>query len=147
MRAYRHGIPIASIVLASAPLWAHHAAAADYDLTKLTVLQGIVSRVEWINPHAQLHLDVKDSNGKVIPWQIEGASMNAYAVRNFPKELVTAGIEISAYPAKNGDKMADGATITFKDGRRVFFGGSAPVDGLDEEGRPCIVRRNTACRH
>ncbi len=134
--------------LASASVWAHHAAAADYDVARLIVLQGTVSKVEWINPHAQLHLDVKDSNGTVISWRIEGASMNPYAVRNFPKELVTAGIEISitAYPAKNGEKIADGATITFRDGKRAFFGGSAPVDGLDENGRPCIVRRNTTCR-
>ena len=148
MRALRLETLVAAILLASAPLRAHHAAAADYDVAKLIVLRGTVSKVEWINPHAQLHLDVKDSNGNVIPWRIEGASMNAYAVRNFPKESVAAGIEISitVYPAKSGASVADGATITFKDGKRIFFGGSAPADGLDEAGKPCIVRRNTGCR-
>jgi hypothetical protein len=96
--------------------------------------------VEWINPHAWLHLDVKDSDGKITAWRIEGASPEALAIRKFPKESVTAGIEISitAYPARSGENLADGATITFKDGKRIFFGGSAPVDGLDNDGKPCI---------
>jgi hypothetical protein len=53
---------------------------------------------------------------------------------------------MTAYPAKNGESMADGATITFRDGTRLFYGGSAPVDGLDKEGKPCIFGRNPECR-
>jgi hypothetical protein len=145
---------LSGLVLASAPGWAHHASAADFDVTKLMVLQGSVKEVEWINPHAWLHLDVKDSDGKIAVWRIEGGSPEALALRKFPKESVTSGIEISitVYPARSGENLADGATITFKDGKRIFFGGSAPVDGLDKDGRPCILRASTqgtalACRN
>jgi len=66
------------------------------------------------------------------------------ALRNFPKDSLVVGMEISmtVYPAKNGETLADGGTITFPDGKRLFFGGSAPVDGLDKDGKPCIIRRS-----
>jgi hypothetical protein len=132
---------LAALVLVSAPSWAHHSTAADFDVTKLIILQGTVREVEWINPHAWLHLDVKDPDSKITVWRIEGGSPEAMAIRKFPKESVTAGIEISitVYPARSGGNLADGATITFKDGKRIFFGGSAPVDGLDKDGKPCIL--------
>jgi|SRR5579862_5823899 len=135
---------MAALLLASALGWAHHASATDFDLTKLMVLQGTVQEVEWINPHAWLHLDVKGSGGKITIWRIEGGSPEALALRKFPKESVTAGIEISitVYPARSGENLADGATITFKDGKKIFFGGSAPVDGLDKDGRPCVVGKS-----
>ena len=133
---------MASLVLATAPVWAHHSSGADFDLGKLMVLQGTVRKVEWINPHAWLYLDVKDAGGKVTVWRIEGGSPEALAIRKFPKESVTAGVEISitVYPARSGENMAEGATITFKEGKRIFFGGSAPVDGIDKDGKPCIFR-------
>ena len=138
-------VKLAGLLLASAPGWAHHATAADCDVTKLIVLQGTVKEVEWIDPHAWLHLDVKDSSEKITVWRIEGGSPEALAIRKFPKESVTAGIEISitVYPARSGEDLADGATITFKDGKRIFFGGSAPVHSLDKDGKPCIVRKST----
>lgn len=130
---------LAGLILAGVPLWAHHASAAEFEVDKLIVLQGRVSKVEWINPHAWLHLEVKGADGKIVVWRIEGKSPSALASVNFPKDAVKAGMEISmtAYPARNGDSVADGGTITFGDGKRLFFGGSAPVDGLDEQGRPC----------
>lgn len=139
----------ALVVLACAPVRAHHAAAAEFDVKKLIVLQGAIKKVDWINPHAWLYLDVKDADGNITTWRIEGASVSIYEQRNFPKQSLTAGLEISitAYPAKNGDNAADGATITFKDGKRIFFGGSAPVDGLDPDGKPCIRNiKNPSCR-
>jgi len=126
--------------LVRSPIEAHHFTSAEFDVTKLIVLKGTVKKIEWINPHAWLYLEVKDTTGKITTWRIEGASMHAYELRDFPKKLVTVGLELSitAYPAKNGEPMADGATITFKDGRRIFFGGSAPIDGRDDDGHPCI---------
>ena len=134
---------LAGFVLAAAPAWAHHATTAEFDVKRLIVLQGTIKKIEWINPHAWLYLDAKNSDGSITNWQIEGASMSAYAIRKFPKESVTAGMEISitAYPARNGGNMADGGTITLKNGTRMFFGGSAPVDGLDKDGRPCILHQ------
>ena len=136
------------IALTSSPVWAHHATAADFNVRSLIVLQGTVREVQWINPHAWLYLDVKDETGNITTWRIEGASMNAYAIRKFPRESILVGIEISitAYPAKNGADIADGATITLKNGTRIFFGGSAPIDGVDQYGRPCIVGRQVGCQ-
>jgi hypothetical protein len=127
---------------------AHHGTTAEFDVDKLILLQGTVQKVEWFNPHAWLHLDVKDADGKITTWRIEGGNPAQYADRKFPKESLPEGIEISitVYPARNGESMADGATITFKDGKRIFFGGSAPIDGLDAEGRPCKVLFNTPCQ-
>jgi Family of unknown function (DUF6152) len=140
---------VTGLLLATAPGSAHHGTAADFDTSKLIVLQGIVEQVEWTNPHAWLHLNVRGSDGNIIPWRIEGGSPEALVLRKFPKESVTAGIEISitVYPARSGDPLADGATITFKDGKRIFFGGSAPVDGLRNDGKPCILNRSDpGCR-
>lgn len=141
-------ITLASLAVVSASLEAHHATASDFDMTRLIVLQGTVADVEWINPHAWLHLNVKNSDGTIATWRIEGASQSAYASRKFPKESLTKGIEISitGYPAKNGESMADGGTITFKDGKRIFFGGSAPIDGLDEDGKPCRIGKQPGCQ-
>ena len=100
--------------------------------------------MEWINPHAWLHLLVTGPDGKSTAWRIEGASPEALAVSRFPKDSVAPGMEISisVYPARSGEGLADGGTITFPDGKRTFFRGSAPVDGLDNAGRPCIVRKS-----
>ena len=136
--------PLSLLLLASAPGSAHHGTAADFDITRLVVLHGTVTGVEWINPHAWLHLLVKGPDGNATAWRIEGGSPEALQSRKFPKEAMTPGIEIaiSVYPSRSGEKLADGATITLPDGKRFFFGGSAPVDGLDNDGRPCIVRRS-----
>jgi hypothetical protein len=137
------------LLLASVPSWAHHATATNFDVTKLTLLQGTVREVEWINPHAWLHLEVKDSAGKITVWRIEGASPGAMAFRNFSKDSLPVGLEISitVYPAKSGVNVADGGTITFADGKRFFFGGSAPVDGVDKDGKPCVhISGSQACR-
>lgn len=111
------------------------------------MLKGVIRKVEWINPHAWLHLDVRDAKGNVTTWQIEGASVSSYEVRKFPKETLAPGIQISitAYPAKNGENVADGATVTLPDGKRVFFGGSGPIDGLDVDGKPCLFGKDPAC--
>lgn len=139
---------ILGMALMSGAAWAHHAAAADFDVKSLILLQGTVRKIEWINPHAWLHLEVVGADGRKVIWRIEGASMNAYQGRQFPKESVKNGVKISitVYPAKDGSHTADGGTITFKSGKRVFFGGSAPVDGLDGNGRPCIFHVGTDCR-
>ncbi len=142
-------IGMAALALAAFPCWAHHASVQEFDLSKLILLRGTITKVEWINPHAWLHLEVKSADGTATVWQIEGASPNALVVNKFPKEAVTEGLQISitAYPARDGRNVADGATITFQDGRRLFFGGSAPKDGLDKDGNPCkYSASSTTCR-
>jgi len=120
----------------AAPLRAHHAFAAEFDSTQPITLRGSVTRVEWINPHTWIHLDVKDSSGKVVEWMIEGGTPNTLLRRGVDKNSLPAGTEIvvEGYRAKNGTNRANGRDLTLPNGRKLFLGSSgtgAPSDGKD----------------
>ena len=122
---------VAVLCLAAAlPIAAHHSFAAEFDITKPVKLQGTVVKMEWINPHAWIHIDVKGPDGKVESWAVEGGSPNIMLRRGFTKKSLETGTEVvvEGYRAKNGELMANGANITFKDGKRLFLGGSNPDD-------------------
>lgn len=116
--------------LFTAPLWAHHSFAAEFDIKQPVTLHGTVTEMEWVNPHAWIHVDVKDADGKVEHWMVEGGSPNILLRRGFTKQSLQPGTEIivEGYRAKNGETRANGANITFKDGRRLFLGSSSGVD-------------------
>jgi hypothetical protein len=118
------------------PVRAHHAFAAEFDSTQPITLRGSVTRVEWINPHTWIHLDVKDSSGKVFEWMIEGGTPNTPLRRGVDKNSLPAGTEIvvEGYRAKNGTNRANGRDLTLPNGRKLFLGSSgtgAPSDGKD----------------
>jgi hypothetical protein len=117
----------AFVFLAATPVWAHHAFAAEFDLNDPVTLRGTVTQMEWVNPHAWIHLDVKSPDGKVASWMVEGGSPNILLRRGFTKQSLVPGTEIvvEGFHAKNGENLANGANITFKDGRRLFLGSSA----------------------
>lgn len=137
MRRYLPALALGVIltVAATTTVVAHHAFAAEYDGNKPVTLRGAVVKMEWINPHAWLHLDVKNADGTVTRWMIEGAAPNALIRRGWNKNSLLPGVEITVdgYLAKDGSKMANGREMTLPDGRRLFAGSSgigAPYEKL-----------------
>jgi len=132
--ALRIVLGLAGLLLAAAPVVAHHAFAAEFDIKKPVKLQGAVTEMEWINPHAWIHVDVKTPDGKLVNWMVEGGSPNVMLRRGFTKNSLLPGTEIivEGYQAKSGENRANGANITFKDGKRLFLGGSNPDDPTRE---------------
>ena len=118
----------AGLALAAIPAWAHHAFAAEFDINKPVKIQGTVTRMEWINPHSWIHVEVKNPDGTMSGWMVEGGSPNIMLRRGFTKDSLVAGTEVivEGYMAKTGDFRANGSNITFKDGKRIFIGGSSP---------------------
>ena len=124
-------ITAAAILLAAVPVWAHHAFAAEFDASKPIKFRGTVTKMEWINPHAWIHIDVKGDDGKVTSWMIEAAAPNALLRRGWTKASLPAGTEIlvEGYQAKDGANRANGSIITFTDGRKLFVGSSGEGEG------------------
>ena len=123
-------------IAAAVPAAGHHAFAAEFDSTKPIKLRGIVARMEWINPHTWIHIDVKEADGTVVRWMIEGGTPNTLLRRGLTRDTLPQGTEIlvDGYRAKNGTRRANGRDLTFPDGRRLFMGSSgigAPQDGKD----------------
>jgi len=114
----------ATLLLAAAPVRAHHAFAAEFDAAKPVKVRGSVVKWEMTNPHSWIHIDVKGADGKVITWMIEGASPNNLYRLGLSKESLPVGTEIvvEGYQAKDGSSKAVGRNIVFADGRKFFLG-------------------------
>lgn len=115
---------------------AHHAFSAEFDAEKPVHLKGKVTKMEWINPHAWVHINVEKEDGTLEKWMVEGGTPNALLRRGFTKNSLMPGTEIvvEGYQAKDGALRANGRDLTLPDGRKLFLGSSgtgAPKDGSD----------------
>ena len=116
----------AILASSSAAVSAHHSFAAQYDANKPVTLKGIVSKVEWTNPHARFYVDVRDESGTVTNWNLELASPNVLGRNGWSRKSLNVGDEIvvEGSLAKDGSKMANARVVRLADGRRVFAGSS-----------------------
>ena len=124
------------VAAAAVPVVAHHSFAAEFDAKKPVKLRGTVKKMEWINPHSWIHIDVKNDDGTVTTWMVEGGAPNALIRRGWNRKSLPAGTEIlvEGFQAKDGQPRANGRDITFPDGKKLFVGSSgtgAPKDGRD----------------
>ena len=114
------------VTAAAVPVIAHHSFAAEFDAKRPVKLRGTVTKMEWINPHSWIHIDVKTADGKVEKWMVEGGAPNALLRRGWNKNSLLPGTEIlvEGFQAKDGATRANGRDITFPDGKKLFVGSS-----------------------
>lgn len=116
------------------PVRAHHSFAAEFDINRRLELKGTVVKMEWINPHSWLHIEVKGAGGRVEPWAVEFGAPNTLFRRGWKKDMVPTGVVVTVigFGAKDGSRRANAQDVILPDGKKLFAGSSgtgAPYEG------------------
>ena len=136
MRTMILGVVAVALLATAVPAVAHHAFSAEFDATKPVRLRGVITKMEWINPHSWMHVDVTNDDGSIDSWMVEAGPPGALVRRGWKKDSVQPGTEvlIEGYQALDGGLRANGRDVTLPDGTKLFAGSSgtgAPLDGSD----------------
>jgi len=118
------------LVLAALPVLAHHSFSAEFDAGKRVTLKGVVTKLEWMNPHIYVYLDVKEESGAVTNWACEGGPPNVLMRSGWTRNTLKEGdqVTIEGALAKDGSKRCNSRSVNLADGRRVFAGSSEDGD-------------------
>lgn len=130
-------LTIALLSLTNAlPVAAHHSFSAEFDGSKVVEFKGVVTAIEWANPHVYFHVDVRDDKGNVVNWGFETAGPGSLHRQGWSKDSLKVGdsVVIEGYLARDGAKLADARRVTLADGRRIF--GGTPGDGGPGDSKP-----------
>ena len=130
-------LAVAAIVATVAPMYAHHAFGAEFDPNRPVLLKGPVVKVEWINPHTWIHVEVTQEDGKKEVWMIEGGTPNSLLRRGLKRDTIKPGqvVIVDGYQAKDRSTRANGRDVTLPDGQKFFLGSSGTGAPYDAPGR------------
>ena len=115
---------VAVVLCGSRSLGAHHSIAGEFDTSKTVMLKGSVTRIEWTNPHARIYIDVAQSNGTVVNWNVELAAVSALARNGWTRNALKVGdtVTVDGFHARSGAPIANARSVVLPDGRKVFSG-------------------------